>query len=276
MFKDFLGKNCNGIKDKKLFLFDMDGTIYRENDLFDGVKELLDIIDSEGGRYVFITNNASKSVNDYIKKVRNMGLKVDIDNFLTSVQATILHFRKHHNGARVFAQGTKSFIKELIDSGMNVTEEYDKNAEVILVGFDPEINGDKMRVTCKMLTEKKGVPYYATNPDWVCPVDFGYVPDCGSMCFGYEKATGRSPVYIGKPQPSMINIAMEKFGFSKEQTLVLGDRIYTDIASGVNAGVDTVLVLSGEATMKDYDESQIKPTFVLNNVKDILNIKKQN
>lgn len=274
MYKDYLGKNCDVLKNKKLFLFDMDGTIYRENDLFDGVKELLDIIKSEGGHYVFITNNASKSVNDYIKKVQGMGLDVDKNNFLTSVQATVLHFNKNYPGARIYAQGTKSFIKELVDSGLNVTEEYDETADIILVGFDTEITAEKMRVTSKMLTVKKDALYYATNPDWVCPVDFGYIPDCGSMCFGYEKATGRMPIYIGKPQPAMVNIAMEKFGFSKEETLVLGDRLYTDIASGYNAGVDTVLVLSGEATMKDYEESDIKSTFVLNSVKDILEIKK--
>ena len=116
---------------------------------------------------------------------------------------------------------------------------------------------------------KLDVKYYATNPDWVCPVDFGYIPDCGSMCFGIEKATGKTPIFIGKPQPQMIYSAMEKFGFSKEQTIVFGDRIYTDIRSGYNAGVDTVLVLSGEATIDDYNESDIKPTFVINHIKEI-------
>ena len=119
-----------------------------------------------------------------------------------------------------------------------------------------------------MLTECD-IPYYATNPDWVCPVDFGYVPDCGSMCFGYEKATGRAPVYIGKPQPMMIECAMQKFGMTKEQTVVLGDRLYTDIAAGVNAGVDTVCVLSGEVTEKDIRESDIKPSYVLAGVWEI-------
>jgi ribonucleotide monophosphatase NagD (HAD superfamily) len=120
-----------------------------------------------------------------------------------------------------------------------------------------------------MLT-KLNVPYYATNPDWVCPVDFGYIPDCGSMCFGIEKATGKKPIYIGKPEPAMIFSVMEKFGYEKTDTVVFGDRIYTDIASGYNAGVDTVLVLSGEATMKDYDESEIKPTYVLKHIKEML------
>ena len=90
------------------------------------------------------------------------------------------------------------------------------------------------------------------------------------MCFGLEKATGKMPKFIGKPEPQMVFCAMQKTGFAKEETLVVGDRIYTDIASGYNAGVDTLLVLSGEATMKDYNESDIKPTFVLNSVKDLL------
>ena len=138
-----------------------------------------------------------------------------------------------------------------------------------MVGFDSELTGEKLRTTCEMLT-KLNVPYYATNPDWVCPVDFGYIPDCGSMCFGIEKATGKMPEFIGKPQPTMINIVMRKFGYDKSETVVLGDRLYTDIASGVNAGVDTVMVLSGEATMDDYVKSDVKPTFVLNSVKDIV------
>ena len=157
---------------------------------------------------------------------------------------------------------------ELVDSGLNITQEFDENAVAVLVGFDPELTGEKLWNTCKLLT-KKEIPYYATNPDWVCPVEFGYIPDCGSMCFGIEKATGKTPIFIGKPQPQMIYSAMEKFGFTKEQTIVFGDRIYTDIRSGYNAGVDTVLVLSGEATIEDYNESDIKPTFVINHVKEL-------
>lgn len=275
MLKDYFSKDYTLLKDKKLFLFDMDGTIYRENELFDGVIELLENIKSNGGHFVFITNNASKSVVDYIKKINNLGISADENNFLTSTLATILHLKKHHEKQLVYVQGTKSFITELKSAGILVTQEYDENAKVILVGFDTELTAEKMRITSKMLTNVKSAKYYATNPDWVCPVDFGYIPDCGSMCFGYEKATARTPIYIGKPEPTMINIAMQKFGFANEQTVVLGDRLYTDIASGVNAKVDTVLVLSGEATIKDLSESAIKPTFVLDSVKDLLKVYKK-
>ncbi len=269
MLKDYFGKDCSCLKNKKLYLFDMDGTIYLENNLFDGVKELLSNIDANNGNYVFITNNSSKSVNDYVEKLEKMGLDVGVENFFTSTQATIEMLKVKYNNKLIYAQGTKSFIEELKDSGLIITEKFDHNIGVVIVGFDNELTSEKLRNTCKVLT-KLDVPYYATNPDWVCPVDFGFVPDCGSMCFGIEKATGKTPIFIGKPQPTMINIVRKKFNVSKSDTVVIGDRIYTDIASGVNAGVDTVMVLSGEATLKDYGLSEIKPTFVLNSVKEML------
>lgn len=267
--KDYFGIDVAPLKSKKLFLFDMDGTIYLGNQLFDGVKELLAKIVNDGGRYVFITNNSSRSVKDYVEKLKNMGIEVTQENFFTSTQATALIFKEKFGKELIYAQGTKSFIKELKKNGLNVTTKYTTNAKAILVAFDNELTSKKMSVTCQMLGQD--LPYYATNPDWVCPVSFGYVPDCGSMCFGYEKATGKAPVYIGKPQPTMILEVMKKFGFKKEETLVVGDRVYTDIASGVNAGVDTVCVLSGEVTLEEVKEGEIKPTFTLDSVKDILN-----
>ncbi len=268
MAKDIFDKEIN-LENKKLYLFDMDGTIYLGNKLFEGVDEFLKKIEKDGGKFVFITNNSSRSVVDYVKKLHNLGLTyVTQENFFTSTQASKMLFKEKFGESLIYAQGTKSFIQELVDSGLNVTQEFDENAVAVLVGFDPELTGEKLWNTCKLLT-KKDIPYYATNPDWVCPVEFGYIPDCGSMCFGIEKATGKMPIFIGKPQPQMIYSAMEKFGATKEQTIVFGDRIYTDIRSGYNAGVDTILVLSGEATMDDYNESDIKPTYVINHIKEI-------
>ena len=148
MKKDVLGKNFENLINKKLFLFDMDGTIYCENNLFDGVKELFCRIDENGGRYVFITNNSSKSVNDYVKKLQVLGLEVNTEHFFTSTQATIRLFKSKFGDKLVYAQGTKSFISELKSSGLNVTEEYTENAGVVLVGFDAELTMDKLRNTC--------------------------------------------------------------------------------------------------------------------------------
>lgn len=266
--EDYFGKNADALKNKKLFLFDMDGTIYKENRLFDDVLELLDGIVKSGGKYIFITNNSSKSVMDYVKKVRKMGITAGVENFFTSGQAAIMLLKEKFGNRLIYAQTTKSFYKELKNSGLNVTKRYTENASAVLVGFDSELTGKKLRTTCEILT-KCDIPYYATNPDWVCPVEFGYIPDCGSMCFGIEKATGKKPVFIGKPEPTMINTVMKKFSMASDETVVLGDRLYTDIASGVNAGVDTVCVLSGEATLEDIETSEIKPTFVLKSVSKI-------
>ena len=249
----------------------MDGTIYLGDKLFERVNKFLTQIENNGAKFVFITNNSSKSVSDYVKKLSNMGIKCDQTNFYTSTQASCQLLKQTIGDKLVYVQGTKSFVSELVANGLNVTTVFDDKISAVLVGFDSENNSEKMRTTCEVLT-KLNVLYYATNPDWVCPVEFGYVPDCGSMCFGYEKATGKIPVFIGKPNPLMINSVIEKFGVNKEDVVVIGDRIYTDIASGVNAGVDTILVLSGEATIDDYNKSEIKPTFVLNRITELLKI----
>ncbi len=270
--RDYFGKDITGLKTKKLFLFDMDGTIYLGNTLFDRVGELLKNIENRGGRYVFITNNASKSVVDYVKKLHSLGLTdVTEENFFTSAQAALLLMKERHANDLIFVQGTASFVAEYKASGLNVTTEYTDEAGAILVAFDPEFTGEKVYAACKMLT-KHDLPYYATNPDWVCPVEFGYIPDCGSMCQSFERATGKKPVFIGKPQPTMIFEVMKKFGVSAEDTVVVGDRLYTDIASGNNANVDTVCVLSGEVKIDEVQKAKgaEQPTFVLSHVKELI------
>ena len=269
--KDYFGKDASVLQTKKLFLFDMDGTIYLGDKLFDGVIDLLKKIKNAGGRYVFITNNASKSVKDYIKKLQRIGIAdVDEENFFTSAQAAMALMQEKYKDALIYLQGTRSFVEAFTTSSLKITTEYTDEAKVVLVGFDPEFTGEKIYTTCKMLT-LHDLPYYATNPDWVCPVEFGYIPDCGSMCQGIERATGKKPIFIGKPEPTMIQTVMKKFGYKKEETVVIGDRLYTDIASGNNAGVNTICVLSGEVTLSEIEQATgvEVPTFVLNSVKDI-------
>ena len=265
--KDYYGKDYSELKNKKLWLFDMDGTVYLGDRLFDGTLDLIENVTANGGKYVFITNNSSKGIDDYLKKVRKMGIKADKDNFYTSVDASASLLKERFGGELIYAQGTKSFTDNLRQEGLNITTEYDENVKCVIVGFDTDLTAEKLTNTCKTLL--KDVPYYATNPDWVCPTEFGYIPDCGSMCFGIEKATGKSPVFIGKPNSLMIEEVIKKFNVNKQDTVVIGDRIYTDVAAGVNAGVDTILVLSGETTISVLGESKVKPTFVVLDVKEI-------
>lgn len=264
---DLLGHDASELACKRLFLFDMDGTIYLGNRLLHGTLQLLDLIRRSGGHYMFITNNSSRSVDDYMAKVRQMGIEATEDNFFTSSQATALHLRRMYPGALVYCQGTASMLRELRKAGIRITDQVDCNAEVVLVGFDTELTSEKLERTCRMLGKSNA--YLATNPDWVCPVSFGYVPDCGSICQMLEHATGRRPEFIGKPQPTMIHIARETIGCSADETVLLGDRLYTDIASGLNAGVSTVFVLSGEGTLDDLPGSAVQPQFVFPSVLEV-------
>ncbi len=255
------------VKDKKLFLLDMDGTIYLGNQLFDGCLDFLDYVKSIGGRYMFLTNNSSKSVYRYIEKLEKLGITASEDDFTTSAQATGLYLKKHHPNDKLYVFGTKAFKEELKLYNLNITDVLENDVKCLVMGFDTELCFSKLEDAVKLLN--KGVDYIATNPDWVCPTEYGYVPDCGSVAQMLFNATKRKPKFIGKPEPTMINLAIEKAGFKKAETILLGDRIYTDIASGYNAGIDTALMLSGESTLDDLKDFDFSPTFIYKDIKEL-------
>ena len=251
----------------KLFLFDMDGTLYLGNRLYDFTPELLATIKKSGGRYMFMTNNSSKSVLDYIKKLESLGIKAEYEDFITSSQATAYYLKKHHKDAVLYVCGTQSLKDELIREGFNVTEDIDE-VTCIVMGFDTELTFKKLEDVCKMLLARD-LPYIATNPDIVCPTEFGSVPDCGSVSEMIFNATGKRPLFIGKPSPLMPQLAMEKTGYERHNTAVIGDRIYTDVKSGLNAGVLSILVMSGETTKEILEASTDKPDLVLKDAGEI-------
>ncbi len=264
---DYFGRDATPLKSKTLFLLDMDDTIYNEDTLFPGTLPLLSRIEENGGRYVFITNNSSRSVEAYVEKVTAMGIPAGPEHFYISTDATIRYLKHRYPGALVYCQGTRSFVRQLTEAGIRTTEAVEPDVDVVLVAFDTELTHEKLRRTCELLT--RGLTFLATNPDLVCPVSFGFVPDCGSVCQMLKNATGRTPVVIGKPEPTMIDCVREEYGISREETVVIGDRLYTDIASGINAGVTTICVLSGEATLADIAASDDKPDFVFESVSEI-------
>ena len=248
------------LSEKRLFLLDMDGTLYLDDRLFDRVPDFLSHIRRIGGRYLFLTNNSSRGVEGYMEKLARMGIPSGPEDYLTSVDAAIDHLRRFCPGKKCYVFGTRSFLGQLRDAGIPVTHRLEDDVDILLCGFDRELTFRKLEDACILLN--RGVTWLATNPDWVCPTWYGSVPDCGSVCRMLTTATGREPTVIGKPRPQMALLAMERTGFSPEQTVLLGDRLYTDVACGVNAGIDTVFVLSGEGTMADIDTYQIHPTWV--------------
>ena len=251
-----------------LFLFDMDGTLYLGNQLFEFTKELLERIKSVGKRYLFMTNNSSKSVMDYVKKLERLGIVAAEEDFITSSQATAYYLKLHHNGAKLYVCGTESLKEELRKEDFVITEVLEE-VDCIVMGFDTELTFKKLEDVSKLLATRE-LPYLATNPDYVCPTEFGSVQDCGSVCDMIFNATGKRPFVIGKPAALMPELAMKKLGYTKEETAVVGDRIYTDIKSGLNAGITGILVMSGETTQEILEASEDKPHFVLQDASEIL------
>ena len=260
------------IKNIKLFLFDMDGTLYLGDNLFPFTKKLLNVIKEKGNKYLFLTNNSAKSVKDYVIKLKKLGIEATEDDFLTSSQATAFYLEKNFKNSNLYVCGTESLKAELKSQGFKITEDLE-NVDCIVMGNDQELTFKKLEDVSKLLLTKKDIPYFATNPDYVCPTEFGSVPDCGSICDMLYNVSKRQPVFIGKPEPLMPKLAMEKVGVKPCETAVVGDRIYTDIKSGLNADAFTILVLSGETDQAILEASSDKPHLVLNDAGELLNMR---
>jgi HAD superfamily hydrolase (TIGR01450 family) len=246
----------------------MDGTIYLDDELFDGTLDFLAYVKQIGGRYLFLTNNSSKGIDKYVEKLARLGIESTPDDFLTSTDATIFYLKKK-NHKKIYAFGTASFKKQLSDAGLPIVDTLEDGIDCLCISNDWELTFKKLEDSCIILRDD--VDYIATNPDWVCPTWYGSVPDCGSFCEMLYRATGKRPQFIGKPQPDMVYLALERTGYGKQDALMIGDRLYTDVACGVNAGIDSVFVLSGEGTLEDLETSETKPTYVYKNIREILN-----
>ncbi|MGN1148778.1 MAG: HAD-IIA family hydrolase [Lachnospiraceae bacterium] len=255
------------LNNKKLFLFDIDGTIAVGNTLYDGSAELIDYISQIGGKAYYITNNSTKSGADYVDKFKkNFHLETTEDLFITSGYMTIRFIKENFSNRKIFVLGTASFVTELKKNGLIVTEQPESDIACILVGYDSELTYEKLVNTCQVLSTME-VPFYATNPDLCCPIDFGFIPDCGAICQMLTSSTGKVPVYLGKPAREVCDQCMKQSGFTPEETIVIGDRLYTDIACGINAGVETCVVYTGEATPEEVAHSEYKPTYAFDNIR---------
>lgn len=255
--------------EKKLFLLDIDGTICKGNQLIEGAAKFLRDIKENGGQYVFITNNATRSVEDYICFFQRLGIHTEYTNFLTASYAMIDYLKKHHDGELIYVLGTKSFIWELKKNKIRVTTDCeDEEITCVVISYDNQLTYEKLTDTCKLLSTKK-VDYLATNPDYVCPIEFGYVPDCGAICEMLAHAVKRMPYFIGKPEPDIAELALRRNNYRKEETVIVGDRLYTDILCGYNAGIDTVLVLTGEATEEEEKKYKYHPDYIMRSVEEL-------
>ena len=255
---------------KKLFLFDIDGTLAVGDTLYEGSADLLDYVRRIGGKSYFITNNSTKSGADYVKKFREcFHLETTEEQFVTAGYLTLRFLLRNYADRTIYCMGTRSFIDELRRHGLTVTEKCQPDVACVVVAYDSELSYEKLCETSKVLLTMD-VPFYATNPDLRCPIDFGFIPDCGAMCGLLEATTDRHPTYLGKPSKKVVDLCLKLSGFAPEETLVVGDRLYTDIACGINGGVDTCVLFTGEAQKKDLQDTPYKPTYAFDTVKDLL------
>lgn len=254
---------------KKLILLDMDGTIYLGNQLFDGVKETFEYFKNHDMQFVFLTNNSSHDLEFYEAKIKRFGIDCNTDNFYSSIEVTVKHLLDN-NYKTLFVLGNECLKKKLAKH-FNIVSNFNKNQSIdaVVCGFNTELVYEDLMNACLYL-ETSDCDFYATNGDFRCPIEDGlYIPDCGGMIEWMRLVTNKKATVLGKPSPNIVYQLMEKFNVTNEETICVGDRLYTDIQVGVNAKIDSVCVLTGESTLQDIEAYEAKPTYVLNSIKDL-------
>ena len=262
-----LMKACARIKHVAL---DMDGTIYLGTKLFDWTPGFLKTLRDAGISYSFLTNNPTRSINDYVAKLQKMGIDATPEEIYTTTVATIDYIKINYPEAkRLFVLGTPSMLKEFEEAGFELTaDDPNDRPDILVVAFDTTLTYERL---CRAAWwASRGLPYIATNPDRVCPTDREIIlVDCGSMTQCIAHATGREPdIVIGKPNPDMLKCIMATRGLKPEEVALCGDRIYTDVATARNAGSLGVLVLSGETTLETAMASDPMPDVTARTVAD--------
>lgn len=248
------------------FALDMDGTVYLGEKWIEGALDFLSAVEKAGKQYIFLTNNSSKGPQNYVEKLHRMGLSVDESRIVTSGQATIEYLKRNFPGKRVFLLGNELLTREFEEAGICLSE---SDPQVVVTGFDTSLTYDKMCRVCDLV--RSGLPYIATHPDYNCPTENGFIPDAGAIHAFIHASAFRYPDHVvGKPGGDIMDYLAGRAGASREQTAMVGDRLYTDVAAGVNNGYTGILVLSGEAGMRDVEESEIVPDLIFTSVREMI------
>ncbi|MDR3183929.1 MAG: HAD-IIA family hydrolase [Prevotellaceae bacterium] len=256
------------LKAIKHVALDMDGTIYKGGTLFPFTIGALRTLKDMNIRYSFLTNNPSKSTQEYLQHLRAIGIPAMPDEVYTSGQATIDYLQVHHpEMKRLFILGTPGMIAQFEEAGfISTADSPDDKPDAVVVAFDTSLVYPRLCRAAWWVAEKR--PYIATNPDKVCPTDKPTIlVDCGSICAAIAQATGRNPdIVIGKPAPRMLDGIMQRYSLRPDEIAMVGDRIYTDVAMAKNTQALGVLVLTGEACPEDVEKSTVKPDIVVNDL----------
>ena len=244
---------------------DLDGTIYLGDGLIEGASQFLDRLEQHGIRRFFLSNNSSKSVSQYLEKLRIMGIDATEGEILLSTH-DLISWLSDEGVVDTFLVGTEGMREMLESSGFSTVSD---DPEYVVLGYDTEINYDKLATSSIHL--HNGVPMVASHPDMVCPSPVGDLPDTGAYMALFEATTGVRPKHVcGKPNKGMILHKIKEIGIQPSNCAMVGDRLYTDMEMADRAGVHGILVLSGEATREDLDLSKLKPSLVVDSVASLL------
>ena len=251
------------------FITDMDGTIWLGNDLIDGAAEFVALLREQEKECFFFTNNSSKNSSFYQSKLMALGIEADLDHILTSTEVLIYYLNRIKPKASLFPLGTGYFLQELARAGFNLEFQYGRTIDFVVVGFDQTLTYDKLSIACRYI--RQGVPYLASHPDLTCPIEGGeFIPDCGAMIEMIQAATNQAPQAVtGKPNSLMVEMLVEQRNLKKGEMAVIGDRLYTDICVGINSGIGSILVFSGETSPEMAGKSEIIPDYTFPSVKEL-------
>lgn len=246
------------------FMIDMDGTVYKGGDLIPGAIEFIDSLKERGIPFVFLTNNSSSARDHYYRKLVRMGFHVESENVLTSAIATTRFVLSERAGKRVYPVASPDVVEEMRAAGVDIV---DSDPDLVLLTFDRTITYEKINNAYRFLMS--GAELIATHPDDLCPTEDAYDIDIGPFIRMFEQMCGKEAVVIGKPNGLMLDMAAREMGVDPEGTVMVGDRLYTDIEMAVRAGTASILVLSGETSEEQLKMSDIRPTHILRSVADI-------
>ena len=251
------------MKNIKCFVLDMDGTIYLGDRLFDFTKDFLKKVEQTGRRYVFFTNNSSRNAQVYINRLHNMGIEITPEQMIVSNDVIIDYIKSNYPSKSAYIIGTKMLCDDFERSGITVRED----ADIVVLGFDTELVYRKLVVGCDLI--RAGKPFLAVNPDFNCPVENGFIPDCGSMARLITASTGVTPEFFGKPTRHALEYMLKATGCRPDEMAVVGDRMYTDIAIAQDTPVTSILVLSGETKPEDVAKSEFRADLVVDDLSQL-------
>lgn len=249
----------------KLFLLDMDGTFYLGDRLIDGSLEFIERVKQTGRDFLFLTNNSSHNSAFYVEKLKRMGLEVDRSKVMTSGEATCEKIRELYPDKKCFVLGNEFLIEDFREAGIPIDMEH---PDIVVIGFDTTLDYRKMTAVCDFV--RAGLPYIATHPDFNCPTETGFIPDIGAIMAFIEASTGRKPdLIVGKPNTGIVEAVLRRTGLQTHELAMVGDRLYTDIETGLRSGMLSILVMSGETTEDMLLNSSTTPDLKFGRLSDM-------